>query len=109
MLVPPMLLQPLVENAIKHGFRDKIQGLISISVSSIADGIEFVISDNGVGQVDQLHAGGHERRGGRSVTFDRINLFNTQHSFKGEIDVRQLKQLGTEITFSIARVTAQEI
>ncbi|WP_332630498.1 sensor histidine kinase [Halalkalibacter flavus] len=49
-LIPQMLLQPIVENAIFHGIvpTDK-EGIIKLSGRKIDDGVEIVISDNGIG------------------------------------------------------------
>ena len=48
--VPPLLLQPLVENAIKHGLEPKVEGG-SIKVAARLDGDKVVleVSDTGVG------------------------------------------------------------
>lgn len=49
-LVPPMLLQPLVENSIKHGLSSLIEGgKITISIFKKQDKLHFEISDTGVG------------------------------------------------------------
>jgi sensor histidine kinase YesM len=48
--VPPMLLQPLVENAIKHGLEPKVgPGSIEVVAQSTDSGIEISISDSGLG------------------------------------------------------------
>ena len=48
--VPTMLLQPLVENAIKHGLEPKIgPGRIEVSARQSADAIEICIADTGLG------------------------------------------------------------
>ncbi|TAG70095.1 MAG: histidine kinase [Burkholderiales bacterium] len=50
--LPPMLLQPVVENAIKHGLEPKEDGgHISIHARGLGGGsqIQFVIADNGLG------------------------------------------------------------
>jgi sensor histidine kinase YesM len=48
--VPPMLLQPLVENAIKHGLEPKIgAGEIEVKASRSAAGLEISITDTGLG------------------------------------------------------------
>jgi LytS/YehU family sensor histidine kinase len=48
--VPPMLVQPFVENAIKHGFADlNKRGLLLLKITDKGDAIEFIIEDNGVG------------------------------------------------------------
>lgn len=47
---PRFLLQPLVENAFKHGFKkEKTEGVIEISCHYIDDDIDIVIRDNGEG------------------------------------------------------------
>ena len=47
---PPMLIQPLVENAIKHGLEPKInEGEISIRIEEKEDSLRLVVSDTGVG------------------------------------------------------------
>ncbi len=49
-LVPKLILQPLVENAILHGFRQtKKDGLLTILISGQEDKILFIIKDNGCG------------------------------------------------------------
>ncbi|HQR69890.1 MAG TPA: histidine kinase [Burkholderiaceae bacterium] len=48
--VPPMLLQPLVENAIKHGLEPKVgHGSIEVVARAMPTGIEIRVSDNGLG------------------------------------------------------------
>ncbi|HET8872004.1 MAG TPA: histidine kinase [Aquabacterium sp.] len=48
--VPPMLLQPLVENAIKHGLEPKVgPGSIEIVAATVPSGIEIRVMDSGLG------------------------------------------------------------
>ena len=48
--VPPMLLQPLVENAIKHGLEPKVgPGSIEVVARAMPAGIEIRIDDSGLG------------------------------------------------------------
>jgi LytS/YehU family sensor histidine kinase len=48
--VPPMLLQPLVENAIQHGLEPKVgPGRLEVMAHATATGIEIRIDDNGLG------------------------------------------------------------
>jgi LytS/YehU family sensor histidine kinase len=47
---PPMLLQPLVENAIKHGLEPELQGgHIEIRAAKSGDRIRIVVADSGQG------------------------------------------------------------
>ncbi|MDD2926694.1 histidine kinase [Rhodoferax sp.] len=48
--VPPLLLQPLVENAIKHGLEPKVEGgRISVRATRTQDHITLEVEDTGVG------------------------------------------------------------
>lgn len=48
--VPVLILQPLVENAIKHGLSRKVGYCqLRISARKIADGVELKVADDGVG------------------------------------------------------------
>jgi sensor histidine kinase YesM len=48
--VPPMLLQPLVENAIKHGLEPKVgPGNIEVVARATSAGIEIRVNDSGLG------------------------------------------------------------
>lgn len=49
-MVPPLLLHPLVENAVKHGIGPKIEGgEIRLKVSKSKGHLHFRVADNGVG------------------------------------------------------------
>jgi hypothetical protein len=62
--VPAMLLQPYVENAIKHGLIPTVKEnkLLTIVVKSIEDGIVCIIEDNGMGRSKSM-----EMKKGRST------------------------------------------
>lgn len=48
--IPPMLLQPLVENAIRHGVEPKVgSGTIEVIAQRTATGIEIAVKDSGIG------------------------------------------------------------
>lgn len=64
--VPPMLLQPFVENAIEYGLKEKkVGGELLVKIEGNSDGLSFVILDNGLGRsakakkeklTEELHA-----------------------------------------------------
>lgn len=89
--VPPMLLQPLVENAIKHGVEKQARpGVIRLTARCDDGALELVVADNGPG----LPAGG--------VTRTRIGLANTHerlaqlYGAAGSLDLRGREGGGTE-------------
>jgi signal transduction histidine kinase len=53
--VPPLLLQPLVENSIKHGLEPKLEGgLIEVDARRDGDALVIVVRDTGIGLPDSL-------------------------------------------------------
>ena len=51
--VPPLLLQPLVENAIRHGLEPKVEGgRIVVRAEVAASGLRLTVRDSGVGLPD---------------------------------------------------------
>jgi two-component system LytT family sensor kinase len=50
--VPRLLLQPIVENAIRHGLQDG-QGWLKVEVHGNGDSLQYTVSDDGVGLPDK--------------------------------------------------------
>jgi two-component system LytT family sensor kinase len=74
--IPTLLIQPLVENAVKHGVSPlQENGLIDISVSRSASTMQVTIADNGQGYTVGKSAGGV----GLKLTKDRLDLLNSLH------------------------------
>jgi two-component system LytT family sensor kinase len=75
--IPAMLLQPFIENAVKHGVSKlKNDGLISISFTKEGNKLILKVTDNGKGfDVQQAN--------GKGIMFSksRINLFNSINKF----------------------------
>lgn len=72
--VPPLLLQPLVENAIRHGIEPApAGGQIEVSATSVARGVRLVVTDTGVG-VDALAPTDPTPGGGFGLTAVRARL-----------------------------------
>lgn len=89
----PLLFQPLIENAIKHGISNKEKAEITLTISKKADDLIFELADNGKG-FDTLA----EQKGfGLKLVKDRIMLFN-QSSKKMKIEMKiQSNSSGTQI------------
>ncbi|MEQ6378106.1 histidine kinase [Bacillaceae bacterium S4-13-56] len=53
-VVPPLLIQPLVENAVRHGVNMKKEGgTVSIHITKIQQGHLIKVSDDGVGMTEE--------------------------------------------------------
>ncbi|MHA2855748.1 sensor histidine kinase [Paenibacillus lautus] len=97
------ILQPIVENAIKHGFVEArgADYQIHIGVSRIEGGIKLFVSDNGVGmtpeQAARLLAGESGGCGVRNVN-DRIKLCYGQDY---GLDIHSESGSGTEVSMVI--------
>lgn len=80
--IPPFTLQPLVENAITHGLRDRTQGgLIEIQVfEDEAHGVFIIIQDNGVGFDVRILNPSSPRQNTFHGLLDTIERLKTHHS-----------------------------
>ncbi len=93
MMVPKFILQPLVENAVKHGLKkpDK-KGIIRIVIKSNARRIDIAIYDNGAPFPEDIHVG----YGLKSV-MDKLNmLYPGEHTICFEN--KPLKQVNISMT-----------
>lgn len=85
--VPPMLLQPFVENAILHGIGplSNKKGLIQLRFSERDDHLEVTIRDNGIGIAQsQARKAGQEpdrQSVGIAVTQERLELLKSEAGF----------------------------
>lgn len=82
-VIPNLILQPLVENAIKHGFSSLIdEGLIEI-VATLRDGrLVMQVRDNGDGCEDPSEAFAHSGVGTRNVAERLASLYGADYGFR---------------------------
>jgi ligand-binding sensor domain-containing protein len=81
MNIPPLLIQPIVENSFKHGlFHKKGPGNLSIDYSMKDDMLQVIIQDDGIGRVHamQISQKNSEKQisSGIKTTLERIDLLN---------------------------------
>ncbi|WP_442591030.1 two-component regulator propeller domain-containing protein [Pedobacter sp. AW31-3R] len=103
-LLPSMLLQPYVENAIWHGLMPQEEsGHIDILVSRTENhSLLIKIIDNGVGIDNSMRvkSDGHTSKG-MSLTQERINLINQIEAHPIQIDITQNGKSGTTISILV--------
>lgn len=94
-LIPPMLLQPLVENSIKHGIASLIGGgEISIRIYQDGPKIQFEVSDTGVGIKDKSQLFGE----GIGLTNTKLRL---EKQYNSELHITDNVPQGLKIQFAI--------
>lgn len=85
-LVPPLLLQPYVENSIWHGLADKDgKGKILIKIRKKEDNINCVVEDNGVGLKPGKTKEKTHKSVGMKITSSRIELLNKIKNANGSV------------------------
>jgi two-component system LytT family sensor kinase len=94
-LVPPLVFQPLVENAIKHGIAPfSAPGWIEVRVDRCADGIELIVRDSGPGMSTSRDGDGR----GLNLTERRLNQIYGQ---RFALDLHNLEPKGFEARLQI--------
>lgn len=89
--VPPLILQPFIENAIWHGVLPKDGGKVTVSVSKNDKYIECAIEDNGIGREASLHnksqvSATYQSKGMKLVQ-GRLNLHHSINNRGGTIEL----------------------
>ncbi|RZM19041.1 MAG: hypothetical protein EOO88_39165 [Pedobacter sp.] len=95
---PALLLQPIIENSIHHGFtKDIVMPAVSIAVEKENEALKIIIADNGRGfdQVSTLY--GH----GLSLVQRRILLLNETRTFNVEMKIKSASNMGTTTTITL--------
>lgn len=106
--ISPFLLQPFIENAIKHGLdEDHPSGKVSVSYVEEESCIRCTITDNGQGRqaAKKLRISGHTSHGSE-IAFSRIELFNKSQGAIGEHRTEDLydaegNPCGTKVVFTV--------
>lgn len=100
--IPPMLIQPYVENSMRHGLRHRTGdgGYIRVQVTQQGDDLVFVIEDNGIGREQAARYKTREhieyQSRGMSLTADRIRLINAVNKENIDVEVIDLKNAQDE-------------
>ena len=100
-MVPPLVLQPVVENAIVHGLLEKKQGgTIRLHAWTEHGDNRIEISDDGVG-FDTEQPAGEDSVGLKNVRFRLRYMVN------GTMEIKSRPQEGTTVTITIPEVRTE--
>lgn len=101
--LPPLTIQPLVENALVHGLLNQIgAGTLNIHIAGQADYVEVQVIDDGAGMEEEkakglLNQDTRNRPG--------VGLFNTNHRLKQRygrgLEIRSFPGRGTTVSFRV--------
>ncbi|WP_423800221.1 LytS/YhcK type 5TM receptor domain-containing protein [Neobacillus sp. SAB-20_R2A] len=105
--IPPLTLQPIVENAIKHGIKDKVSNcVVKITILKLQESAYVKIEDNGVGMSTE-RAGQISKAPIASESGNGLALYNVNRRLtmvfgeEAALNVKSEINIGTEISLSI--------
>jgi sensor histidine kinase YesM len=113
LMIPPLIIQPFIENAIWHGIIPReTGGKVTVTIIDKGDQVQCIIDDNGIGreqsqQIKSESIAGHAPRG-MQLTQNRMHLYNLMHQREGSIAITDKKDehgkpCGTTVTISFKK------
>ena len=113
-LVPPLILQPYIENAIWHGLLHKDEkGKLVMKASKSGDSLKIIIDDNGIGRKRAMEikskSATKRKSHGMKITEARINILNELNALGGKVEIedkydKQKNALGTKVTIHLPSI-----
>ncbi|WP_336126739.1 tetratricopeptide repeat-containing sensor histidine kinase [Mesoflavibacter sp. CH_XMU1422-2] len=111
--IPPMLLQPYIENAVWHGLRYKEdKGILDIKIcKKQKDQIEITIADNGIGRkkskaLKTENQKKHNSKGLGNIK-KRVTILNEMYKDKVDISIEDnqtnIEDIGTKVTVTLKK------
>jgi len=106
-VIPPMITQPFIENAIEHGQLHTIEGgFILISFSKQNNMLDVIIEDNGIGRKGaELNKKSKDHKSmAMKITKDRIDNMSKKYRTEGRLvveDFNKKLQTGTKVLLSL--------
>lgn len=110
MLVPSFMIQPLVENAVKHAM--KAEGKLTITIAGVIDGDNIVIAvvDDGVGMTEEQCASMFNGESTTGLGIAARNVRDRMYGYFGpesHMDVESTVGVGTRVSFTLNRAVAE--
>jgi two-component system, LytTR family, sensor kinase len=103
--VPSMLLQPIVENSIKHGISARLDGgRVTIRTSTSAGRLVIEVEDNGVGIPEERMARVYEEGIGISNVHERLRVL---YGDNFRMDISSQEGLGTRIRIEVPELVSE--
>lgn len=108
--IPPMLIQPLLENAVWHGLRyKKEKGHLDLSISRKGSNVEVKIDDDGIGRERSIALKTKNQKQYKSTGISNINkridlindLYNKKFTLKTEDKNNEAEDKGTSVKLNL--------
>lgn len=107
--IPPMLIQPYIENAVWHGLRYRTsKGELTVELKAQDTYVEFTISDNGIGRKKSQELKTDNQKETKSTGMknieSRLNIINEVNKMALKVDVSDfdtLNETGTIVKIQI--------
>lgn len=106
--LPPLSIQPIVENSIKHGFFRILDeaGFITIDITKEKDTVYIVVQDNGQGLQNKIADDANNRRiHSLDVIQKRFAYFKKLYNVDISIEIKNIESnqntIGTKVTLTI--------
>ncbi|MCF2683167.1 sensor histidine kinase [Faecalicatena contorta] len=106
-LMPSMIIQPLIENAVNHGIRElDTEGCIELTVYNNNENVCITVADNGVGIEPEIaekilrgeSAHSNSGRDSAGIGMDNvINRLRRYYNMEHVMDIRRRESSGTEV------------
>lgn len=110
--IPPLILQPYVENAIWHGLMHKAEkGRLKIDIYKNGSTLFCEIEDNGIGREKAMEikskSAVRQKSMGLQITSERLQMVNELQGKKTKVEILDLKNdlgkgIGTKVQIEIA-------
>ena len=102
--LPGMLMQPFVENAIEHGFKDlEYKGKLIINFKEKNEELSIIVTDNGKG-FDSIGKKKIHKSRAMQIIKDRLYLFNKQHKSISFYKVEHSTESGFKISVTLPKI-----
>lgn len=104
--IPPMLIQPFIENAIEHAFEDRKENRkIDIQLKYIKEELICTIEDNGIGiEAQNSHKRKDKKSLATTITSERLKMLSKDFNINGSVEIEDRKhynEQGTIVTLVI--------
>lgn len=109
LMIPPMLAQPMIENAIEHGlFKKEGKGKIQIKYQKLINIIKFEVVDDGIGFYNSKNSNlsMDHKSSALIITKERLKVLSKKHNFHVVFEIESILDKqgivnGTKVSFHL--------